>query len=94
MCCNDTTITENLDFVYETNILGATISDLTKPRKPDIYNPVSLINNGKRSVCGKYISLAGVGNNVSITITYEINIPMTTFNLFDKMRYLPTFFGN
>jgi hypothetical protein len=30
ICCNDMTITENLDFVYETNILGATIEDATK----------------------------------------------------------------
>jgi hypothetical protein len=94
ICCNDTTITENLDFVYETNILGATIFDLTKPRKPDGYTPVSLINNTERSVTRKYISLAGINNNISITITYEINIPMTVLNLFDKMRYLPTFFGN
>jgi hypothetical protein len=40
ICCNDTTITENLYFVYETNIFGARISDLIKPRKPDIYTPV------------------------------------------------------
>ena len=44
ICCNDTTITENLDFVFETNILGATISDLTKNRKPDIYTPISSID--------------------------------------------------
>jgi hypothetical protein len=54
---------------------------------------VGSISSEERSVCGTYISLAGVGNNVSITATYEINIPMTTFNLFDKMRYLQTFFG-
>jgi hypothetical protein len=31
--------------------------------------PVGLINTGKRSVWGKYISLTGVGNNVPITVT-------------------------
>jgi hypothetical protein len=36
ICCNDMTITENFDFVYETNILGATISDATKIKKPEI----------------------------------------------------------
>jgi hypothetical protein len=29
-----------------------------------------------------------------VTVKYNINIPMTTDNLFDKLSYLPTFFGN
>jgi hypothetical protein len=39
------TITENLDFVYETNILGATISDATKIKKPEIFTAVGTIPN-------------------------------------------------
>jgi hypothetical protein len=37
ICCNDITITENLEFVYETNILGATIADSVKSRKPEMF---------------------------------------------------------
>jgi hypothetical protein len=94
ICCNDMTITENLDFVYETNILGAIISDATKFNKPEIFTAAGSLSSGERSVCGKYMSLNLVNPNNSITVKYSINIPMTTFNLFEKMRYLPTFFGN
>jgi hypothetical protein len=43
ICCNDNTITENLDFVYETNIIGATIADSIKSTKPETYTPISNI---------------------------------------------------
>jgi hypothetical protein len=41
ICCNDNTITKNLDFVYETNILGVTIPDSIKSKKPETFTPIS-----------------------------------------------------
>jgi hypothetical protein len=41
ICCNDNTITEILDFVYETNIFGATIPDSIKSTKPEKFTPIS-----------------------------------------------------
>jgi hypothetical protein len=104
ICCKENTIPENLDFLYETNILGATIPDSIKSKKPESYAPISgLLPSGdpifdvddkERAACGQYINLRTVNNNTTVTLRYFITIPMTTFNLFDKLRYLPTFFGN
>jgi hypothetical protein len=104
ICCNDNTITENLDFVYETNILGATIPDSIKTSKPETYTPISsltpvgnpVLNNidKERPACGQYINFRALNNNTTVTLRYHITIPMSTFNIVDKLRYLPTFFGN
>jgi hypothetical protein len=94
ICWNDITITENLDFVFETNILGATISDSVKQRKPETFTPVGDIDASVRSVCGRYINMRAINPGSPLVEKYNINIPMTTFNIFDKIRYLPTFFGN
>jgi hypothetical protein len=102
--CNDNFITENLDFVYGTNILGAIISDSIKSSKPKTYTPISsilptgninlVIENKERAACGQYINFRSIGNNTTVRLKYFITIPMTKFNLFDKLRYLLTFFGN
>jgi hypothetical protein len=105
ICCNDTPITENLEFVFETNILGATIADSVKSTKPETFtvvgdidkidnaNAVTVIDNG-RSICEKYINLRALLPGSPVKLRYNIKTPMTSFNLFDKLRYLPTFFGN
>jgi hypothetical protein len=41
ICCNDITITEFLDFVFETNILGAKISDKIKSKKPKTFTLIA-----------------------------------------------------
>jgi hypothetical protein len=101
ICCNDNIITEILDFVYETNILGSTIPDSIKLIKPETYTPITnLVPSGnlardiedkERACCGQYINLNDLNVGNTIIIKYFINIPMTTFNLFDKFRYLTTF---
>jgi hypothetical protein len=45
ICCNYNTITENLDFVYETNILDATIPDSIKSTKPETNTPISNLSS-------------------------------------------------
>jgi hypothetical protein len=87
-------ITESSDFVYETNILGATIPDSIKVKQHNTYTATQSLDDSISSVCGKDSDFKSVNPSSPITITYFIKIPMTTFNLFDKMRYLPTFFGN
>jgi hypothetical protein len=104
ICCNDNTITENFDFVYETNILGATIPDSIKTSKPETYTPISSLNpvgdttlniiDKERPACGQYVNFRALNNNTTVSLTYFITITMSTFNIFDKLRYLPTFFGN
>jgi hypothetical protein len=39
--CNDALITESLDFVYETNILGAIFNDNIKYKYPKTFTPAS-----------------------------------------------------
>jgi hypothetical protein len=39
--CNDTLITESLDFIYETNILGETFSDNIKYKYPKTFTAAS-----------------------------------------------------
>jgi hypothetical protein len=102
--CNDTTRTENLDFVYELNILGATIPDSIKSTKPETYTPISnlvindiaasSVTDRERAGCGQYVNFNAIASGTSITLKYFLTIPMSTFNLFNKLRYLPTFFGN
>jgi hypothetical protein len=104
ICCNDNTITENLDFVYETNILGVTIPDSIKSSKPETYtsitniSPLDAVNTAvvdkERAGCRQFVNFNTLANDSLITLIYPIIIPMTTFHLFDKLRYLPTFFGN
>jgi hypothetical protein len=88
------TIPENLDFVFETNILGATTSDSIKFKKLETFTATGTIDNGERAFCGNYIYLTGLNSNNSVMVKYSINIPMTNVNLFDKISILPTFFGN
>jgi hypothetical protein len=52
------------------------------------------IDYKERAACGQYINFRALNNNTTVTLRYFITIPMTTFNLFDKLRYLSTFFGN
>jgi hypothetical protein len=94
ICCNVITITENLDFIIETNILGTTIPDSIKARKPETFTPVGDIDSYGRSICRKYIKMRAINSGIPVAIKYFLNIPMTSVNLFDKLRYLPKFFGN
>jgi hypothetical protein len=68
ICCNDITITENLDFVYETNILGATIADSVKLTKPGTFTSVGHLDSYERHGCRKYINLANLvpGSTVAL----------------------------
>jgi hypothetical protein len=103
ICCNDNTITENLDFLYETNILGETIPDSIQSKKPETFTPISnlipvgdpavAIDDKERAACGQYINFRVLNNNTIVTLRYFITISMTTFTLFDKLRYLSTFFA-
>jgi hypothetical protein len=94
ICCNNITITENLDFVFETNILVASIADLVTARKPETLTPDGEIDVFGSSICGKYINKRTILYGSPVVVKYNINIPMKTFYLFDKLRYLPKFFGN
>jgi hypothetical protein len=105
ICCNDNPITEILDFVFETNILGSIIADWVKSKKLETFTVVGDIakidnaddettTDNRRSVCGKYINARAFLPGSHVKIRYNIKFPMTSFNLFDKLRYLPTFFGN
>jgi hypothetical protein len=104
ICCNNSTIAENLDFMCETNILGETIPDSIKSKKPETFIPISslippgdpvlAVDDKERAACGQYINFRAHNHNTTITLRYFITIPMTTFYLFDKHRYLSMFFGN
>jgi hypothetical protein len=50
------------------------------------------VDDKERAACVQYINLRALNNNATITLRYFIYISITTFNLFDKLRYLPTFF--
>jgi hypothetical protein len=71
---NDTLITESLDFVDETNILGATFSDNIKYKYPKTFTAaLGVIQSGPivanavdmrySNVCGTYIDVNGLANN-------------------------------
>jgi hypothetical protein len=52
------------------------------------------ITDRERAGCGQYVNFNSVKNGIPITLKYFITIPMSTFNLFNKLRYLQMFFGN
>jgi hypothetical protein len=52
------------------------------------------VDDKENAACGQYINFRALNNGTTVTLRYSITIPMTTCNLFDKLRYLPTFFGN
>jgi hypothetical protein len=52
------------------------------------------IEDKKRANYGKYDNFNPLNQGSVVVLKYQINIPMSTFNIFDKLRYLPKFFGN
>jgi hypothetical protein len=88
VCCNDIEITENRDFVFETNILGATISDSIKLKQPETYTPIGWINSignsRSTSFCGVVTDFNGIATNSTVSYTYAIKIPMTSLTYLTK----------
>jgi hypothetical protein len=48
----------------------------------------------KKELVIQYVHYNAINSGNLITFECIITIPMSTFNLFDKLRYFPTFFGN
>jgi hypothetical protein len=64
--------------VYETNILGATILDSIKSKKPETFTPISsllpvgdsnvAIDDKERAACGQYINFRALNNNATVNL--------------------------
>jgi hypothetical protein len=91
--CNDTLIVDNLDFTYELNILGATYTDEIKRKHSMTYTCTSAVTEKLQDQCGVYLDLDGIAIGSPIRLAYEVIIPMTTLNIFDRIQYWHRFFG-
>jgi hypothetical protein len=91
---NDTLIVDNLDFIYELNILGTTYTHEMKRKYPMIYHCVSVVTKKSQDVCGIYLDMNNVVTGSTIRLAYEVIIPIATFNIFARIRYLASFFGS
>jgi hypothetical protein len=86
-------IVDNLDFIYELNILGATYSDEMKRKYPMTFTCAAAVTEKSQDMCWVYLDMNGIAIGSTIKLAYEVIIPMTTFNIFARIRYLPSFFG-
>ncbi|GMO12619.1 MAG: hypothetical protein Ta2E_00980 [Mycoplasmoidaceae bacterium] len=92
--CKDPLISVSFDFVYETNILGATFGEAVKYRYTETFTAAKAVEGESSEVCDTYIIIAnGTAQWTNINVIYDIAIPMTTFNLLAIIKYLLTFFG-
>jgi hypothetical protein len=79
--------------VFETNIFGATFSDAIKNKYPETFTSNNNVISMNENICGIYFNPTGLANNSTISLKYHITIPMITFNLLARIRYLLSFFG-
>jgi hypothetical protein len=91
--CDETLIVDNLDFIYELNILEATYTDEMKRKHSMTYVCGSAVTEKPQNKCGAYLVLANITIISTIKLAYEVIVPMTTFNIFAKITYLPRLFG-
>jgi hypothetical protein len=80
ICCTDTLIVDNLDFVYETNILGAPFSEEIKRKNLMTFTYISVVVNKEMNICGIYMDLNGIAARSSLSVKYEVILPIPTFN--------------
>jgi hypothetical protein len=96
--CNDTLIAESFDFVYETNLFGATFNDNIKYKYPKTftaafgvinYEPVAAnaVYLRYSNVYGTYIDVNDLANGSIIQVENEIVIPMSPFNLLARFFF-------
>jgi hypothetical protein len=91
--CNDTLIVDNIDFIYELNSLGTTITDKRKREHSMTHTCASVVAEKSRDICGAFLDAKSIAIGSTIRLAYEVNAPKTTFNIFVCIRYLPNFFG-
>jgi hypothetical protein len=52
ICCNTTLLVDNLNVIYQLNILGATYTDEMKRKHPMTYTCESAVTEKSQDICG------------------------------------------
>jgi hypothetical protein len=55
------------------------------------YTYAWVVTEKSQNVYGVYLDMNDVATDSIIRLPYEVNVPITTFNIFARIRYLPCF---
>jgi hypothetical protein len=71
-CCKDILIVDNLDFIYELNILEATYIDEMKRKHTVKYTCASFVTEKSQDVYGVYLGMNGIAIGSTIRLADEL----------------------
>jgi hypothetical protein len=81
----------SLDFIFETNIIGAEFSDEMKTKFQETLTCVSSVLNQNILVCDVYMEVNDITSNSTVFVKYHITISITESNRLARIRYLHPF---
>jgi hypothetical protein len=87
-------VSDSQDFVYEMNLVKHTYTDMVNTKQIGVITPSNIVDVRDDEICGIYMSVSAYPSGFTITIEYDIVIPLRFINLLARLRYLPTFFGD